>query len=456
MLQSVMTSFLDLTGTSQQVSPAVTRSKSSRSQSADNIVNTQPSTSTMSTLGSKKSTGGSNKNVNKSTKNKSKPAKNRTPPSSPSSISAMLDRAFATSTPAHSSMSDEDLILSLREQIKDMTKYKHSLENQVEVLSAEITNKSKSEKKLVTEVKRLTCENDKLRRQCSSIRRLAEKNKSSDTSNSLANESAELQDELQARLNSLRDNPVTHNVPTSNNNPVARPSHNQGAPIPVIVQSRTSSVNTQIHPESHTVGAPIPVIGSRVGNPIRPAQPRPSQPRNPIPQSKVKFTVMGTSISQGSGAKMSNQGAKATVYSYSGFKIAHLRQRVDKVFKKDRVDKTPIVLQCGGNDSAEMHEDRVIDQYEGLIKDVKRQRPSAPIVVSVIPFRKNNLLVNRRIAVVNDYLRDRAQHRDNVHCVDAVPKCHVSYYTSKGIHFNEAGKELYAKNMVRAMRSKFH
>ena len=373
------------------------------------------------------------------------------------SFTNLMHRALGTSTPAvtsSNSAGSSEVLSNLRDTIKDLIKQKKSLETQVSILNTELTEKQKSEKKNILEIKRLTKLND------SNLKRISQ-----------------LEGIRKYTVPDVRreDSPIQNNA---SNNPTAP----QSAPrsIPVIQAGRArydEAAQYRSQPHSTLATAPtqprsIPVLepgraifdenasyahAAARGQRQTSSQPRQSasaqiHPRAPPPaRIRPEFDAIGTSIIQGSGRDFNQQGAKATVFSSSGARIRHIRSRIEGIIPKDTTSTRPVMTQCAGNDCCIFDEDRVIDEYEGLIKDIRRQRPRAPIVLSIIPLRKNNISVNRRINAVNDYLIERAQHRDNVHTIDVVPKSHNEHFTRKGIHFNKAGKELYAKNVVRAM-----
>ena len=104
----------------------------------------------------------------------------------------------------------------------------------------------------------------------------------------------------------------------------------------------------------------------------------------------------------------------------------------------------PFFCECGGNDTVNRNPDPIIDQYEGLIKDIRRQRPNSDILISTIPPRRKN---KETINYINDFLRDRGACNDRVRLLEAVPKA-LKYFSKDEIHFNENGKQLYARNIA--------
>ena len=364
----------------------------------------------------------------------------------------LMNRALGTSTPAVSASNPSEVVSNLRATIKDLIKQKKSLESQVSVLNTELGEKQKLDKNRIQEIKRITKQNDNL------LKRISQ---------------------LEGMRKFTTD--VQRNDPPSDGSRPAAPVTTQPSHIPVIETGRARfNEEVQYGAQTRPTNTPTPVQSQPRSIPViqqgrarfdetaayayvvkqqrqtsrHPRQSAPVQTRPPAPPAarlRPEFDAVGTSIISGSGKNFNQQGAKATVYSMSGTKIRHIRSRIEGIIPKDRTSTRPVMTQCGGNDCCDLDEDVVIDEYEGLIKDIRRQRPRAPIVLSLLPLRKYNRLANRRIGAVNDYLIDRAQQRDNVHTIDVVPKSHSDHFTRKGIHFNKAGKELYARNVVRAM-----
>ena len=128
---------------------------------------------------------------------------------------------------------------------------------------------------------------------------------------------------------------------------------------------------------------------------------------------------------------------------YPGANIPLICSRVPHIFPKNN-EPTTILLQCGGNDTVNRNPDPIIDQYEGLIKDIRRQRPNSDILISTIPPQRKN---KKTIIYIIDFLRDRGARNDRVRLLEAVPKA-LKYFSKDEIHFNENGKQLYARNIA--------
>ena len=124
-----------------------------------------------------------------------------------------------------------------------------------------------------------------------------------------------------------------------------------------------------------------------------------------------------------------------------------IRDRAPHLFSKD-IAKQPdkILLLAGGNDAEDSTVDRTINSYEGLIRDIRTVCPQSKILLSSIPPRYNDRVVNSKIKEVNEYLEDRGKRRDNVEFVDVAP-VESNLFTSKKLHFNQKGKSLLASRL---------
>ena len=182
-------------------------------------------------------------------------------------------------------------------------------------------------------------------------------------------------------------------------------------------------------------------------------QPRqPPQTNRPITRARDhEVHVISTSLIRGLGHKLFTRGLNATAHTYAGVLIPDICSRIPHIFSKDDTAKT-VILQCGGNDAKKYHEDRIIDEYEGLIKDIKRPCPNAMLLLSSIPPRKNYKRTLSKIKYVNEYLHDRGLRNDNVRMINVVPKMY-RYFNRDRIHFNENSKHVYADNIKTVLKN---
>ena len=157
--------------------------------------------------------------------------------------------------------------------------------------------------------------------------------------------------------------------------------------------------------------------------------------------------IVGTSLTDGISSELRHNDIDSTTYIFRGHKIDLIRDRVPHLFSKE-LNKQPdkILVLAGGNDAEDTTVDRTINGYEGLVRDIRNACPQSKILISSIPPRKNNKVINDKIDEVNEYLADRGQRKDNVKFIDVVPKDSQLFYSDK-VHFNKKGKSLLASRL---------
>ena len=372
----------------------------------------------------------------------------------------------ATSSPGNSdtaySCPLRKTIHDLEKQVDSLSKQNSALQNQLDLLEVELDNAKKIEKTNKNELKRITKDNDNLRREISRISGLRKHLSDSDSGDN-ANETNNNQELLQTattQLESLREHVAevattllsyvkdsdnktqASKVPRHQPHPAELPNA-QTFPIPVVQLGLARQ-----HAETETRTS---TSHQREQNTYAEAAARQPPPPGNRPLIKPEVVMIGTSLTRGLGQKLVSRGVNATVHSYPGAEIPQIRDRVPHILRQDNTHKF-VMLQCGGNDIEGHHVDRVIDQYEGLIKDVRRQCPNAHIILSAIPPRRNNKRTMRNIRYINDYLRDRGMRHDGVKTIDVVPKL-PRHFLRDQVHFNGNGKQLYADNIKDAFRN---
>ena len=368
----------------------------------------------------------------------------------------------AASSPSSSDHSQSDsykrTICDLRQQAEGLRKQNSALQHQVELLEEELNNAKKLDKNKKNELKRLTKDNDNLRREISRIggvRKFVSTPCNDATNGDSTNNNQELLHTANAQLESLREHvaDVANTLLSffKDGNPRAQTTSHQSHsteplegpaptfPIPV-VQIGLARQQAEVGKPAST--SPSTGSDTYAGAAARQLRQR---PRTATRSPAKELSVIGTSLTRGLGNKLVSRGISTTVHTYAGAEIPYIRSRVQNILPKDDSHKV-VLLQCGGNDVENYHVDRVIDQYEGLIKDVRIQCPNAEIVLSAIPPRRNNKATLRNIRYVNDYLRDRGMRKDGVKTIDVVPKL-PRYFLRDQVHFNDKGKQLYADNI---------
>ena len=314
-------------------------------------------------------------------------------------------------------------------------------------------------------MKRITKENDNLRRELSRIGGLCRFTTNDQNVEGITNSQKCTSDDLQtvnAKLESLRVHvadvantlmslageecavmsvgtrpSTTPNQQSTNHPPVAQPPESYPIPAVPIGLARREAETTN-HSSTSTM-----VAANNRGTYAHATahQPRQQHSRQP---TNDKVCVIGTSLTRGLGQRLSSRGISATTYSYPGAQIPLIRNRVPHILPKSN-DTTAVLLQCGGNDTDSNNPDPVIDQLEGLIRDIRQQRPNSDILFSSIPPWPRNRKALRNINYINDYFRDRGARNDRVKIIYVVPKM-PEHFAKDKIHFSENGKKLYACN----------
>ena len=217
-----------------------------------------------------------------------------------------------------------------------------------------------------------------------------------------------------------------------------RPLH-QPQPIPVVTTTAQVRTPTTYSDALRSSSVSRPGQGARSSSASRPGQGARSR--------RKKVIIIGTSLTYGLSAELNKHNVDSTTFVHSGGLLDEIRDRVPNFFSKD-YNKQPdkVFLLAGGNDAEATSVDRTINSYEGLVRDVRKACPRAKIIISSIPPRKNNSIINERIKEVNDYLKDRGQRRDNVQFVDVVPT-DLDMFTYKKVHFNNKGKSEFARRL---------
>ena len=159
----------------------------------------------------------------------------------------------------------------------------------------------------------------------------------------------------------------------------------------------------------------------------------------------ANVTIIGTSLTRGVSHELRQQGIQAETYTYPGATIPHIRSRLPYILNENCPPKT-VVLQCGGNDCEFNSLEKVQEQYDYLINDVKYHCPGTRVVVSRVPPRKASTETMSKTVGLNLHLKSRNNPDMDVQCVDVCPKI-TRYYKRDKIHFNSSGVRLYAQKL---------
>ena len=169
-------------------------------------------------------------------------------------------------------------------------------------------------------------------------------------------------------------------------------------------------------------------------------------------QNSTRYTpntstiLWGTSLVHGMGSELRDRGIEATSVSYPGGKTEFMKNSANKAFAGLKTKPANIVVQTAGNccDDFKISTEKIIENYETIIQEIRNASPSSRIICSSIPPRRDNPWVNLRIKQVNDYLRTRGELKiDNVLFIDVVPKNMKTMFRQDKVHFNAKGKAEY-------------
>ena len=400
--------------------------------------------------------------------NSSSDSNNTSPPSSPQStrtFTQILEDALPTQTHDSPNSSSDSDSASVQEELNNykvlvdnLTKANTALKCERDLLNDDLSSATKLLDRFKKNNKTLTTENDKLKRdqsRKSGLRKFTTSTISTQTETTPSH-IQEATDISVAKFNSFCDQ-VTHIAQSLLDN-----FNDSKMPPPSTSSESFQTVPPRKRPAKPTAPQPtqgnlIPVIQagiSRTSSPPTYAQVVTSQNVRSSPRRagqgarrRNRTIILGTSLTDGISTELTKLGVSSTTHIYRGGKLDLIRERVPHIFSKD-AEKQPekILLLAGGNDAEETSADMTMNEYEGLVRDIRKICPRSKIILSAIPPRKNNKVINDKITEVNDYLYDRGQRKDNVYFVDVVPK-DSKLFTNKKVHFNDEGKSLFASNL---------
>lgn len=346
------------------------------------------------------------------------------------------------------------------------------LQTQIELLESDIDNHLKLDSIQKTAIKKLTRENDNLRRELSKHKGMrkftvADETIGKDTGkcSRCDNTTAATSDELelaQAKLNSLRD----HIKCTANELLCAvsegskEDLHVDDGFQPCVARRRRRNRCTQTNGPTTTPNPapPGPTNNQRVQHQgtdassrhhnrpdhsftyadalIRPRK----APNNP------DTIVIGTSLVRGVGAHLKRRDIDNVCYTYPGADIPQIRSRICHVLPHKHSPKQ-IVLQVGGNDAEAHPAAPIVKQYDALISQIKARCPRSTIIVNRIPPRRFNNWTNKKIDMINTFLSNRSLKGDGVKFVDNCPSF-PDHFKRDRVHFSRDGCQVYADKMA--------
>ena len=356
---------------------------------------------------------------------------------------------------------------------------KTTLQNHLELLNAELKEYKKVNNKQKLEIKKMSSENDRLKRELSrhvGMRRFTDTDARDDGNDTLLEDLhiakakfTSLKDhvvDITSRLiQALEDTPGSsvHNTVT-----VEEEDDGDDTPFTLVARSkqgkrllqqqrdRARSDASQAHSsgpqttpptsQATTRGQAIPVVCAG-GNRVRYTAGQQQQQTAPNSRATqpVETVVIGTSLTRGLGSKLNALGTNATCYTYPGRTIPEIRSRISTILPADNQPRL-VVLQCGGNDAESHSTDQITAQYDSLINDIQRRCPQAKVILSKIPPRKKNKDILNSISRINTYLQERSMKGDKVDVIDICPH-DPALFRKDMVHFNVKGTRVYAKQM---------
>ena len=93
----------------------------------------------------------------------------------------------------------------------------------------------------------------------------------------------------------------------------------------------------------------------------------------------------------------------------------------------------------------------VIEQIDILVKEVKRCRPGATVVVNKIPPRGHDDVLLQNISYVNKLISNMARDSNrSVLCLDPCPTM-FKYYANDEVHLNRSGKRFFVYELAKSL-----
>ena len=353
-----------------------------------------------------------------------------------------------------------------------------ALQNQVEILMQEIDNFKRTDKNQKSEVKKLTNENDRLRKELSKhsgVRKYFD-NQPAQT------EPPKVQDpelyfkygNLRSKLTEITDSLVRtleedFALITRKKTSAPRPNVSADKSYSTVLQNKgcTNNVNTAVTPSpvrtqdpSYTRTIPVVEIGAAARNAaltdnIVSTSPLPSDKSSRQPQqfnTTVEDTIIiGTSLVQGLGPRLHSMGINATTYMYRGADIPTVQSRIRHIIPSGSNPKC-VVLQVGGNDATKQPVNRVVCRYESLIRDIQRQCPLASIILSKVPPRRGSDRTMTAITEINANIDRFADSMNNVFSVSVCPVS-IAHFRKDCTHFYASGMDIYARNLTALLQN---
>ena len=407
-----------------------------------------------------------------------------TPPTASNDMEAEARSTIISSTPNKSTQgqsSDTDMCTSdadsslateleressVKIDLKRETDLRQRLQNQVELLESELDKYKKSDNAQKASIKKLTRENDHLKRELSKFtgmrKYVSDRIPEDSTTKSPNCEELLL---AQAKIESLK----SHIKDTANclltalsddtdSGDVSRQSQSdiQNGEFTLVTsrhKNRSKAIQTTDTIPSTTDGRSTPTTCASRASPSPKEPSSASSYRNMLvngtarPAPGPETLIIGTSLVRGISTHLSNRGINSTTYCYPGADIPRVGRRLETILTP-RNKSAHVVLQLGGNDLEEHTPAEVVQQYDKLIHDVKRRCPrSTTVFVNRVPPRGYNGRIRQGINMVNTYLRNRGKRGDGVRYIDSCPHFPGQFKKDR-LHFSKTGSRDYADKLA--------
>ena len=354
-----------------------------------------------------------------------------------------------------------------------------ALQNQVDILMQEIDSYKNTDKNQKSEVKRLTNENDRLRKELSKhngVRKYFDNQPSQPEPPKVPDQDLSSKyDNLRSKLTQITDSLVQaleedFSLVSGVKTPAPRPNVDRSYSSVLQkndcrgnISTATASSPVQTREPGNARTIPVVEIGAAARNaamrddgastpPLQSdTSSRQPQQRNTTEEETI---VIGTSLVQGLGPRLHGMGINATTFMYRGADIPTVQNRIRHVISS-RTNPKCIVLQVGGNDATKQPVNRIVCRYESLIRDIQRHCPQSSIILSKVPPRRGSARTMSAINEINTNIDKFADSMTNVYSISVCPVS-IAHFRKDCTHFNVSGMDIYARNLATELRNFSH
>ena len=244
-----------------------------------------------------------------------------------------------------------------------------------------------------------------------------------------------------------KDIATDQDVPDHDNSSSSSKACDNSTEVPVSVNRRRRKSTKVVSSRQSSVSISKSSIDSDASMSQSDVQVELSPSALPCPQ----VAVTGTSIIHGVGLGLNKRGVDALTFTYPGCEVPQITERISSILTKAYQPDT-VVLQCGGNDlQYNRSPAEVMEQIDILVKEVRRCRPGATVVVNKIPPRGRDDVLLQSISYVNNLISDMARDsKQSILCLDPCPKM-FKYYANDEIHLNRSGKRFFVYQLAKSL-----